>query len=368
LFGQETLIKTLLQHENHRFIKHRTGCNAEMRKVAVALIMAFLITTAVGTQPITPLLAKAQPQPPSVATLGPPVICSAGDAGTNVKIFSPQNQIYSNNPIQLVFSVTAIGMLGQFGNVGYSLDGGVIKSVTSFINKSVEFAGPDWWNRTTVFASFILQTLSEGVHNATVYYGWQYLGANNPDLERYEVFAYATVDFAVGRPTITPPTISIFSPENNLTTKDNSMPLVLNLSAPVAIHAVQSELRYAYYEADWLGEKQYLYIQNASIDEHFQSVQLNVTLSNIPIGTHKLLIVVGGSVTIRQAMFVEEFESKSNSTIMFNVKSSVQSTNNLTIDQAQIVSILLLTSAVAIEAGLLFYFKKRKNGLGRKHG
>ena len=333
-----------------------------MRKAAVALIMVFLITMAVGTQPIISPLARAQPQPPNVATLGPPVICSAGDSGTNVKIFSPQNQSYPNDPIQLVFSVTAIGMLGQFGNVGYSLDGGVIKSVTNFINKTVQFAGPDWyWNRTTVFASVILPTLSEGVHNATVYYGWQYLGANNPDLERYEVFAYAIVDFAVGRPTITPPIISICSPENNLTTEDNSIPLVLNVSAPVAVHAVQSELRYAYYEADWLSEKQYLYIQNASIDEHFQSLQLNVTLSNIPIGTHKLLIVVGGSVTIRQAMFVEEFESESNSTIMLNVNSSVQSTDNLTLSQAQIVSILLLTSVVAIEAGLFFYFKKRKH-------
>ena len=332
-----------------------------MSKVAAALILAFLVIATVGTQPIISPLVKAQPQPPNVATLGPPVICSAGDGGTYVKIFSPQNQVYTNNPIQLRFSVTAIGMLGQFGNVGYSIDGGVIKSVTNFINKSVEFAGPDWyWKSTTVFASVILPTLSEGVHNATVYYGWQYLGTNNPDLERYEVFAYATVEFSIGRPTITPPIISISSPDYNLTTEDNSISLILNVSAPMAVHAMQSELRYAYYEADWLSEKQYLYFQNASIDDRFQFLHLNTTLSNIPNGTHKLLIVVGGSVTIRQAMFVEEFESESNSTIMFNVNSSVQSTENLSPSQIQLASIFVLTSMVTVAIVFLLYFKKRK--------
>lgn len=92
-------------------------------------------------------------------------------------------------------------MFGQFGNVGYSLDGGIINSVSNFVNKSVDNADtPDWyWNNTTVFANMVLPQLSEGVHNVTVYYGWQYLGIpENPSLQRFEVYAYATVDFTVG--------------------------------------------------------------------------------------------------------------------------------------------------------------------------
>jgi hypothetical protein len=144
-------------------------------------------------------LAEAQPTPPNVSTLGPVIIHSAGDSATNVKILSPQNHSQSNSPIQLNFTVQAVGMFGQFGNIGYSLDNGIINSVTSFVNKSVEFAGPAWyWNRTIVFGSVVLPQLSDGFHNVTVYYGWQYLGINNPSSERFEVNAYETVDFSVG--------------------------------------------------------------------------------------------------------------------------------------------------------------------------
>ena len=44
----------------------------------------------------------------------------------------------------------------------------------------------------------MLPSLSKGTHNATVYYGWQYLGIpENPSLQRYEVFAHSTVEFLV---------------------------------------------------------------------------------------------------------------------------------------------------------------------------
>jgi hypothetical protein len=164
-----------------------------MKKALIAAIILSIL--------LTPLLAEAQaPTPPNVPTLGPVIICSAGDGGTNVRILSPQNQSYSNNQIQLNFSVKAVGMFGQFGNVGYSLDGGIINSVSNFVNKSVDNVDtPDWyWNRTTVFASIVLPQLSEGIHNVSVYYGWQYLGIpENPSLQRFEVFAYATVNFTV---------------------------------------------------------------------------------------------------------------------------------------------------------------------------
>jgi hypothetical protein len=155
------------------------------------LILCFLISNI-----SFPLVVEAQPQPPNVDTLGPVVFFSQSG---NVTILSPKNSTNYENPIQLNFTVEARGMFGQFGNVGVSLDGGVINSVTDFINKSVVQSGPDWyWYQTIVLASVMLPTLSEGTHNVTVYYGWQYLGIpENPSLQRYEVFAYSTIDFIV---------------------------------------------------------------------------------------------------------------------------------------------------------------------------
>lgn len=328
-----------------------------MKGRALALILTLLLSSS-----LTSLGVEAQaPEPPNVVTLGPPIICSAGDSATNVKILSPQNHSYGKNPIQLDFSVTAIGMFGQFGNVGYSVDGGIINSVTDFVNKTLEFAGPDWyWMRTIVFASIFLPSLPDGVHNVTVYYGWQYLGTNNPSLERYEVFAYETVFFTVGKPTIIPPKIEVLSPENNTTTEADLILLILNISAPIAVNAMQSQLRYAYYEADWLSEKQYLYFQNLSYSEQFQFLQLNATLSSIPSGRHKLLIVVGGGVTFKQAMFVEEFDSENNSTVVFTVNSSVQPTGDFLISQMETVLIVVLASLAVVGLCLLFYFSKRR--------
>jgi hypothetical protein len=164
---------------------------------------------------VIPSFAGAQPTPPIVSTLGPAIICSTGN---NVRILSPQNnQSYSSNQVQLNFTVQAVGMFGQFGNIGYSVDDGVIYSVNTFINKTVDHPtdAPDWyWNRTTVFASVVLANLSEAVHNVTVYYGWQYLGTNNPSLERFEVFDYQSAIFTVSTelppiPTPSPLTIDL---------------------------------------------------------------------------------------------------------------------------------------------------------------
>ena len=125
--------------------------------------------------------------------------------GYSVKILSPQNQSRYSNPILLNFTIEVTTMLGQFGNVGYSLDNGIIHSVNSFVNKSVDHPAdaPDWYyNRTIVFASVTLPQLSDGPYNVTVYYGWQYLGIpENPSLERFEVSSYKTVEFTVGEAT-----------------------------------------------------------------------------------------------------------------------------------------------------------------------
>ena len=169
--------------------------------------------------------ASAVPTPPDVPTLGPIIIC---DQGNYLNVSSPQNQNYPNNPIQLTFTITVSTMLGQFGNVGYSIDGGV---VTSIRNLPITETRPDpysgeWYYYTEkASANLDLPQLTDGAHNVTVYYGWQYLGIpQNPSLQRFEVYAYQTVNFTIGTPQPTPsPSIPKPSiPEFSVRYVDNS--------------------------------------------------------------------------------------------------------------------------------------------------
>ena len=222
---------------------------------AFAPILALLISSF-----LIPLVVEAQPEPPNVDILGPVVFFS--ESG-NVVILSPKKSTNYENPIQLNFTVEATGMLGQFGNVGVSLDGGVINSVTDFINKSVVQSGPDWyWYRTKVLASVMLPTLSEGTHDVTVYYGWQYLGSS----QRYEVFAHATVNFVVVNVDTSAPSISIQSPRNNSTYDAPDIELTFLVNETVA----------------WLGY---------SLDGGDNvTVSNNMTLAGLSDGVHRLTI------------------------------------------------------------------------------
>jgi hypothetical protein len=179
-----------------------------MKRKASALIFVLLISSF-----LIPLIAEAQPTPPDVDTLGP------------VVILSPKNSTIHVNPIQLNFTASRQGLFGQFGDVGVSVDGGVINSVTNFVNKSVVSTDWQFWLRTTVVASVTL-FLSEGTHNATAYLGWQYQGIGR----RYEVSAYATVQFTIDT---TPPTISVLSIQN-ATYDMTDVDLNFSVSEPVS--------------------------------------------------------------------------------------------------------------------------------------
>ena len=158
-----------------------------MKRALIAIILLSFL--------LAPLLAEAQPAPPNVPTLGP-ALNFYPPSGSSVTILSPINSSNYSNQIQLIFVIEAIGLLGQLGNVGVSIDGGVINSVTDFAAKSAiqSNANEQYWLRTTALANVILPNLSEGPHNATVYFGWQYMV---PSLPRLDVVAYATVNFNI---------------------------------------------------------------------------------------------------------------------------------------------------------------------------
>lgn len=166
-----------------------------MPKMKKALTIAVLLLIS-----LSPSLAIAQSTPPDVPTLGPVTFFYTDYSGNDIKIFSPQNQSSYSNQIQLNFTIERIGVFGQFGNVGYSLDGGIINSIRN-MTKSVDDKtdyGSWYYYKTTASANVLLPALSDGNHNVTVYYGWQYLGIpENPSLERFEVSSLKTVEFTV---------------------------------------------------------------------------------------------------------------------------------------------------------------------------
>ena len=169
---------------------------------------ALFLTGIIAMSCLTLLMVKPSnaqvPTPPDVPTLGPIIIC---DQGNYVNIAPPETQNYPNNPIQLTFTITVSTMLGQFGNVGYSIDGGVVTSIRNTHNRNPSRPlRHEWYYYTeTASASLDLPQLTDGAHNVTVYYGWQYLGVpQNPSLQRFEVYAYQSVNFTIGTPQPTP--------------------------------------------------------------------------------------------------------------------------------------------------------------------
>jgi hypothetical protein len=281
-----------------------------MKRKSLAPILALLISSF-----LIPLVVEAQPEPPNVDTLGPVVFF--GESG-NVAILSPKNSTNYVNPIQLNFTVEAKGMFGQFGNVGVSLDGGVINSVTDFINKSVVQSGPDWyWYQTTVLASVMLPTLSEGTHKATVYYGWQYLGTH----PRYEVFAHSTVQFTIDASS---PTISGLSILNK-TYETDTVPLNFTINEPA------SQITY-------------------SLDgEANFTITGNTTLAGLANGVHNVTVYAKDAVG---NVGVSE-------TIAFTIAVPVPEPFPTTL-----VAVACGASVAVIGIGLLVYFKKRKHQKG----
>jgi hypothetical protein len=147
------------------------------------------------------------PTPPSHTPLGPVEIHSSGGGGHSVLIFAPQNNSFIDNPVQLVFCVRALLLpycYSSVGNIGYSLDNGVINSVNDFLNQTIVHQADS--DDATVWVNMTLPALSEGPHTITVYWGWYFVGSN----QRYEVSAYQTVVFNIGSSFNPSPTVPEF--------------------------------------------------------------------------------------------------------------------------------------------------------------
>jgi hypothetical protein len=195
----------------------------KVNKTFALMLILVMAISGVGLLIAKPVFAQ-KPTPPAVSTLGPVELFDIGENNDKVTIFSPNNGSYYTNPLYLNFSVAVVGLFGQFGNVGVSIDGGVVNSVTNFTTESVEPTDEQYWMLTTVNATVELPYLSEGNHTVTVYFGWQYLGVN----QRYEVYSLATSNFTIGEiVTPSPSSSNSPSPSRALTPTVPELPLVV---------------------------------------------------------------------------------------------------------------------------------------------
>jgi hypothetical protein len=123
-----------------------------MKRTALALIMALLFSAVAGT--ILVKLISANPLPPVYPT---------------ITIDSPQNATFTGDSIVLNFTGQSNWDIYSYY---YSVDGQSLKPVENVTIISQEEANigknPNV-NRTTVRGSCVLQNLSEGWHNVTIY-------------------------------------------------------------------------------------------------------------------------------------------------------------------------------------------------------
>jgi hypothetical protein len=266
-------------------------------------------------------VAEAQPELPNDNTLGPPVFNNQYKSTSVIMILSPENSSTIVNSVQLSFTVAADGFFGEFGHVGVSVDGGVIYSVTEFTRKSAkELDYPMYWYRTTVKANVKLPTLSDGTHNATVYYGWQYQGIpENPSLERYEVSAQSTVQFIIDE---SPPTITGLSISNK----------TYNIENVTLSFDVDENTSWMAYNLDNQGNV---------------TVQGNVTLTGLSDGSHSVVVYANDTLG----------NMGDSETIFFTIDTPKTPTGEFFIIAIVLVSVIL----IVIGTVLLTYFKKRKH-------
>jgi len=352
---------------------------------SISKTFAFVLTLIVSLSLLTLLTIEpvnAQvPTPPDVPTLGPIIIC---DQGNYLNLSSPQNRNYLNTPIQLTFTITISTLLGQFGNVGYSIDGGI---VTSIRNLLITETRPDpqsgeWYYYTeTAHANLDLPQLTDSVHNVTVYYGWQYLGVpQNPSLQRFEVYAYQTVNFTVGAPQPTPsPSPSEFTTTfvaSSLDVTIKNQPLAGYAGTNGSNQSLYYGFRFKEHEniQDWNYAPIY-YVGSSSYGTYYKASNSDYTAVSFPLGSYPLTGILGSGQIDLQVMALVGNEAPTNyengSVYGFDGVTSVWSdTQTITIPETSLsptptvpelpAFTIPLLFTMMIGTGLLVYFKKHK--------
>ncbi|MCW4044826.1 MAG: hypothetical protein NWE94_04840 [Candidatus Bathyarchaeota archaeon] len=169
------------------------------------------------------------------------------------------------------------------------------------------------------------------------------------------------------KPKMTPPTISIASPQNYSVINTNSISLVFNVSEPQVIeispdaNKVSTRLFRVSYKGDWQTEEHFLYsAEHGSLD----FLEFNTTLLNIPDGTHQLQVIADGVVGFTVAMFGFSYNSETNTSIIFTVNSTqpTPSTFTSTPEPFPTLPLIASSSAIAVVAVAWLFVSKEFTG------
>jgi hypothetical protein len=111
-----------------------------------------------------------------------------------------------------------------------------------------------------------------------------------------------------------PPAISISTPKNNTAYATNRLPLVFNVTAPQSKTASETSILRVTYQADWMDKT-----VNFNIGQ--QQASLSLQFSNIPEGTHRIIIQAfgGGLYVDVEGLSYKEFRISSSSELRFSI-------------------------------------------------
>lgn len=279
------------------------GLLLKRKLLAAAFIALFISSMLAGSQFIGKVKAE---------TLGP--VDMSHYSGKGINIASPRNETYNASSIMLSFTGEAYYSVND---VGYSLDEGAIERVTKLA--TIQVPAPEVniiCVRITYMGALFISNLSDGKHSITVYQGYQFRQHN----ERYEVYAYSNVNFTVDT---TAPSVSVLSPENKTYNAAN-VTLNSTVSEPVS---------------------QLVYVLDGGEN---LTIEGDITLADLPNGEHNVTVYatdLAGHVG-------------SSETIIFTIAEPEPFPTALVIAASG--------AAIIVGAGLLLYFKKRKNNTGNE--
>ena len=129
-----------------------------------------------------------------------------------------------------------------------------------------------------------------------------------------------------------PPAISISTPKNNTAYATNRLPLVFNVTAPQSKTASSTAVQYVTYQADWMDKT--VDVFNGGQEQ----VSLSLQFSNIPEGTHRIIIQAFGFGVYVEGLSYKEFRISSSSELRFSIDTipptiSIKETLNTTSEQ-----------------------------------
>lgn len=294
--------------------------------LSAAFILALLFSAVVGTQLVSLAVASLDWPLPSYPDPNPPLI----------SVQSPtQNQIYSSNNVWLNFTVTkpetwfsnssvttliAVGYViyGQIYFVRYNLDGRGSENIPANDSSYLElYQSPP---RRNFDFSLKLTGLSEGPHSVIVSAeGESYYEGNNSDywFANTVVGNSTKIDFNINA---APPAISILSPENKTYNATDGL-LNFRVNEPV------SWMAYSLDEGDKV------------------AITGNTTLTGLSYGSHTVTVYANDTTGT----------SGTSKTITFNIAKPEPEPFPITWIATTVVIVTV------VDAGLLFYFKKRNN-------